>query len=399
MPQLLDVFSGLSKGALIAGLVTLGSCTTARTILKQAPTERPAGWSPEVRPGLDAETTRSLLQSEIYGRIDLEAQASVADMSELDPPATNPAAKVLQWALDVTYADVIRPLDLVLVLPEGAPDAPIILTQNFCPNQNVLPLPGVRSPDGVTMDCSGGGLFGLLMTRVFGRYIVEPPIADILDRGYGLAVMYPAQVVPDRAQAGNDLLDSMFPGEPNRPGALAVWADLIDLAADVIEAEVGERTLIAYGHSRFGKTALLAGAWFETIDAVVAHQSGTLGASTLDDRDGEPVSALVESYPHWPALKLSTYADHPGSLPVGPSDLLGLLADKPVLLGNARRDVWSDPWGAFKEAKAAWSDFAADEPSDFRPGDAKAYWLRAGTHGVVKEDWPAFLDFLDANVK
>ena len=26
-----------------------------------------------------------------------------------------------------------------------------------------------------------------------------------------------------------------------------------------------------------------------------------------------------------------------------------------------------------------------------------AFWIRPGTHGVVKEDWPAFLEFLDAH--
>ena len=42
---------------------------------------------------------------------------------------------------------------------------------------------------------------------------------------------------------------------------------------------------------------------------------------------------------------------------------------------------------------------SAQDPKDFIPSDRHAYWIRPGTHGVVKEDWPAFLEFLDAHFK
>ena len=85
-------------------------------------------------------------------------------------------------------------------------------------------------------------------------------------------------------------------------------------------------------------------------------------------------------------------------------DRLAAIAPKPVLLGNARRDVWSDPEGAFIAAKIAapaWGadGFGATRLDDFKPEDKISFWIRPGTHGVVKEDWPAFLDFLDAHFK
>jgi len=385
------------KLAIIAGVIALGSCTTARTILKQAPVDLPKDWQPSERLNLPAARARALLESEIYGEMDLRPVVEVLSFETL--PTDFARAKVTQWRLRVDYGAVARDLDVVLLMPEDRPNAPVILSQNFCPNNDVVPLNGVRSPDGAGSGCSGGGLFAALMTNVFGRYIVQPPIQNILDRGYGFAAMYPSQFVPDRSVEGIETLDSLFPETPNRPGALAVWSNLFNVAAQTIEAELGERPMIAYGHSRFGKTALLAGAWSGDIDAVIAHQSGTLGASAMDDKDGEPLGALLDGYPHWAGPGLNRYSDRPNSLPVRPSDLLAQLGDKPVLLGNARRDVWSDPWGAFTEAKVAWGDeFGALDPADFRPFDAKAYWLRPGTHGVVKEDWPAFLNFLDSNI-
>jgi hypothetical protein len=397
--QFLEAFWALIKLAVIASMVVLGSCTTARTILKQAPADLPKGWQAETRVAMPQMRARSLLETELYGQIDLSPDVEIVSFEQRPSETLESSATIAQWRLRIGYGAATRDIDLVLVLPTDIPTAPIILSQNFCPNNDVIPLTGIRAPDDVEFNCSGGGIFGMLMGNVFGRYIVQPPLQDILDRGYGLAAMYPSQFVPDRSDSGLAVLDELFPDHPNRPGALAVWSNVFGLAAETIETQFGERPMIAYGHSRFGKTALLAGAWSDDVDAVIAHQSGTLGASALDDKDGEPLDALIEGYPHWSGLGLRRYKDRPNSLPVRPADLLALTADKPVLLGNARRDVWSDPWGAYKEAKAAWGDaLSATTPSDFRPNDTKAYWLRPGTHGVVKEDWPAFLDFLDANI-
>jgi hypothetical protein len=397
LQRFLELIWAALKLITIAGVIALGSCTTARTILKQAPVELPKGWQVSTRNNLSETRARALLETEIYGEMDLTPEVELLSFERLTTEL--PDAQILQWRLQIGYGAVARDLDLILLMPAGQPDAPVILSQNFCPNNDVIPFTGVHAPDGVGSGCSGGGLFAALMTNVFGRYIVEPPIQDILDRGYGFAAMYPSQFVPDRSVAGVETLDALFTETPNRPGALAVWANLFSVAAQTIEAEFGERPMIAYGHSRFGKTALLAGAWSDDIDAVIAHQSGTLGASAMDDKDGEPLDALLDGYPHWAGPGLSRYSDRPNSLPVRPSDLLALLGDKPVLLGNARRDVWSDPWGVFTEAKAAWgAEFGAVNPADFRPSDTKAYWLRPGTHGVVKEDWPAFLNFLDSQI-
>ncbi|GHA83905.1 hypothetical protein GCM10009069_04040 [Algimonas arctica] len=398
MRKFLEAIWAFLKLAAIAGAIALGSCTTARTILKQAPTDLPKNWQMPARVDLPEIRARALLETEIYGEMDLSPTVEIVSFEQRPAEALTSPATVAQWRLRVSYGADARDMDLILVLPTDVPNAPVILSQNFCPNNSVIPLAGVRPPDDVDSTCSGGGFFGMLMVKIFGRYIVQPPLQDILDRGYGLAAMYPSQFVPDRGEAGLAALDALFPNHANRPGALAVWSDLFTVAARNIDTEFGERPMIAYGHSRFGKTALLAGAWSDDIDAVIAHQSGTLGASALDDKEGEPLDALVKGYPHWAGEGLNRYQDRPKALPVRPADLLALTGHKPVLLGNARRDVWGDPWGAYKEAKAAWGvAFGAATPADFRPGDRKAYWLRPGTHGVVKEDWPAFLDFLDAH--
>ena len=139
------------------------------------------------------------------------------------------------------------------------------------------------------------------------------------------------------------------------------------------------------------------------MDGVIAHQSGTGGASLSKDKRGETVAQMVESYPHWFA---PDYADD--TLTIDQHYLLALIAPRPVLLGGAKRDVWSDPNGALRAAMGAAPAYremtgraplAAERLDVWEPSADIAIWQRPGTHGIVEEDWPAFLDFLDAHFK
>lgn len=397
MPEVSRWIWGLLKLLAIAGIAALGSCTSARTILQQAPTKLPADFVAERYVPMPTERAKTYMEQTLFGVIPQNSVVDIESRDLLDREALNGKAELVQWRLNIRYGDgPSRPLDMVALFPKTDPNAPLILSQNFCPNVAVVPLDGVRPPSSDNF-CSDGGLMSRVMTFFFGRYIASPPLEDIIERGYGFAAIYPSQFVPDRSAAGMETLAALFPDNANHPGALAVWASLFNDMAGIIEADQGARTIYTYGHSRFGKTALIAGAWFDSIDGVIAHQSGTLGASSLTDGTGEPLSSLAESYPHWARADIGRYAYRPEALPVRAADLLHAIKPKPVLLGNARRDVWSDPFGAFTEAKLAFGDdMSAEAPGTFVPTDPYAYWLRPGTHGVVKEDWPAFLDFLDA---
>jgi len=94
-------------------------------------------------------------------------------------------------------------------------------------------------------------------------------------------------------------------------------------------------------------------------------------------------------------------------MPIDQHALLALIAPRPIFLGNARRDVWSDPNGGFRAAQGANSVYNLynkqglnqDKLKPYIPKNDISFYIRGGTHGVVKEDWPAFLDFLDAHKK
>ena len=338
------------------------------------------------------------LQTAIYGSFREPDVFTLTQEAVLDANWLN-RATVTQRTYNVSHGATPTAFEIILITPNTAPDAPVIITQNFSSNRSVVSADGSSPLPGKARKM---GPLGPVFKYFFGRYIVAHPYEDLLDRGYAVAVMHPPDYVPDSAKRGVARLETFQTGE--RPSALNIWASLSTALAAQLKTAQPNRAVIVYGHSRYGKTALLAAAHSPSIDGVIAHQSGTAGASLMRDKTGESLGDIVKSYPHWLSPGAADYADNPQSLPYDADVLLRAIAPKPVLLGNARRDVWSDPEGAFHSAKRAAAAYPlpvmqGERLDDFRPEDALAFWIRPGTHGVVKEDWPAFLDFLDAHFK
>ncbi len=295
-----------------------------------------------------------------------------------------------------------------VVLPKGRESpAPVILMETFCPRWDTIPDPGVTGapPEAEKR----GGMMMSVGTYVFGRYICTPPIEMILDAGYVVASIFPSEIVPDSDAEGLAALRRLSKGhadDETRWGAIAAWGWSFSRMVDVLEqdARLDRNAMIAWGHSRYAKAALVAAAFDPRIAGVIAHQSGTGGASLSYKKPGESVARITRSYPHWFARSYAAYTDD-ARPDIDQHELLALIAPRPVLLGNARRDVWSDPNGAFRAAMGAdpvyrlygakGLDQARLKPYD--PAAGIAFWLRPGTHGVVKEDWPAFLAFMGAH--
>lgn len=399
----------------------LSSCSGARMIMKTAPSKAngvPA--SPFIAAksieDWDAQkaTIRKTFETEIYGIMpdlfgtEITAQQTLsnhsytADIEELDLTTTYLIDKV---GLSVnqmsrTTKQVVT-YKAVLLTPKNTSGlVPIIMMENFCPNHSVIPNAGVSRPPNMIFSCDGDGIMANIFGYFFGRYITAPPIDMILEAGYGLAVVYPPATFPDNANRFADVRRAA-PSHQHPWGAVGAWAFQFSSLSNAL-GQMGHDTTISYGHSRYGKAALVAAAFDPTIDGAIAHQSGTGGASLSRDKKGETVAGITEGYPHWFTPRYIedtlTYDQH---------HLLGLIAPRPILLGNAMRDVWSDPEGAFRAAQGATpayelygsSGLNQDILTTFDPSADIAFWMRPGTHGVVKEDWPAFLSFMDAHFK
>ncbi len=393
----------------------MSACAGTRAIMQTAPsapkkatalpaiTAQTAGQWENQKPDIAAQ-----LQTHIYGDMPaVEGAARVEAIHPVAQAAFNNSANISEWT--ITPRGDIDPFTVVMLMPADilpGETPPIILTQNFCPNHNVIPVDGISKPKRAGFSCEGNGPMSDVFGYFFGRYIMTPPVEMIMNRGYALAVVYPPDFVPDDAVAAAPILSTLSQSD-NRTGAIMAWAWQASRIMDAIEESGEFGDVIAYGHSRYGKSALVAAAYDPRIDGVIAHQSGTGGASLSRSKPGETVKLVTEGYPHWFTPKYADYADDQSALPVDQHQLLALIAPRPIMLGNAKRDVWSDPEGAFRAAMGASPAYAlygsegltAIKLTEFKPEDDIAFWMRPGTHGVVEEDWPAFLDFLDAHFK
>ena len=287
---------------------------------------------------------------------------------------------------------------------------PVILMESFCPNNNTVINPLISKALDNDFTCAGNGIMNKTMLYVFGRYIATPPMEMILENGYGFATIFPSDYAPDRKVDGMQALTNLSQGhtdEQSRWGSIAAWAWGYSRMVDILEQDPRFRkdAWVTYGHSRYGKAALVAAAFDDRIGGVIAHQSGTGGASLNKRKKGESVGEITTSYPHWFS---KSYADMAGSedeMDVDQHALLALIAPRPIFLGNARRDVWSDPNGAFRAAQSASSVYNLYNKQGLMQSDLKSFvpsadisfYIRPGTHGVVEEDWPAFLEFLNAH--
>ena len=355
---------------------------------------------------------RDILSREIYGIMPTSWETEIREHTIFDDNAyeglgtfeeIEVAATPHFEGMDEPVTDTFR---MSLTVPTKPGPHPIVIIESFCAPWNALPHRKAYVPDGVEPRESEG-----LERYIWGRYICRPPIEDILEEGYAVAVLNVGGILPDREEEGLAAL-RRFVGpdadEQTRWGSIAGWSWLFSTMVDVVSEDerIDASRIIAWGHSRYGKAALHAGAFDDRIAAVIAHQSGTGGASLNRQKIGESVGAITKGYPHWFAPTYATYAGREDELTLDQHHLVALMAPRPVLLGNARRDVWSDPNGAIKAARGAapvyalYSDEAMslDRLDQYNPQQSLSFWMRPGTHGVVEEDWPAFLAFLHAHV-
>jgi len=255
------------------------------------------------------------------------------------------------------------------------------------------------------------GWLGGIVEYSLGRYHYTPPVKEAVEQGYAFASIYMLDLVIDNQRFGKAQLELMSKGAPegSQWGSLAAWAFQYARGIDYLETDpaLDKTRMAVYGHSRFGKATLVAGALDPRIDMVIAHQSGRGGAALFASDKGEPIGEMVENYPQWLNAAFAKRLETGEALPFDQHHLLALLAPRPVLLGHGRRDGWADPDGAFRAAKGAGPAYelfgktglTAERLGDFDPTADIAYWMRGGTHGETLEDWEAFFAFLDAHFK
>ena len=237
-------------------------------------------------------------------------------------------------------------------------------------------------------------------------------IENTIDRGYAVATFYNGDIDPDRPDFTDGIHPHYFKEGRTKPGphdwgTIAAWAWGLHRAVDylVTDKEIDDRRIAVIGHSRNGKTALLAAAFDERIALAIPHQAGCGGTAPSRGTVGESVKQINDRFPHWFNDEFAKFNDRVDLLPFDQHALVALVAPRPVLLTNAVEDTWANPAGQFRVLQAADKVYrfldAGGLEADRMPEPGKlidsklGYYIRPGKHSMGKKDWQVFLDFAD----
>jgi len=238
----------------------------------------------------------------------------------------------------------------------------------------------------------GNGPFPVILKN--DSKIFNVPIAEeIIKRGYVIVEYIRTDLDPD----ANNIVGPAQAAYPDYDWAtLAVWAwggmRVIDYLATL--DYIDRKHIVFTGHSRGGKTALLAGALDERIALVTPNGSGCGGAGCyrIQQEKSETLRDITEPsrFSYWFIPRFREFAGNETKLPFDQHFLKALVTPRALLSTDALGDIWANPLGTQQTYLAAQPVF------DFLgAGDKNAIHFRKGNHAQNEEDWQVLIDFAD----
>jgi len=301
-------------------------------------------------------------------REEIKAMMLYYQYGHIPPAPNNVTAKVL--SSETIYED-------------GATKKHILLSMG--PGKKVKVNVGIIIP-------KGKGPFPVILKN--DSDIFKVPIAEeIVKRGYIVADYNRTDLAPDRKAA-------VGPAQQAYPdydwATLAVWAWGGMRVIDYLEIldVVDEKRIVFTGHSRGGKTALLAGALDERIALVAPNGSGCGGAGCYryEGENAETLEQITQPrrFSYWFHPRFRDFADKETKLPFDQHFLKALVAPRALISVDSTDDLWANPYGTQQSHRGAQPVF------DFLgAGDKLGIYYRKGGHAQNKDDWHTLVDYAD----
>ena len=163
------------------------------------------------------------------------------------------------------------------------------------------------------------------------------------------------------------------------------------------------------GHSRGGKTALIAGVTDERFAMACSNCSGCSGAklNRADLPASEHIMQIVRTFPYWFAPNYIAWVNRDEEITYDQNAWIALMAPRLVAVTSASADAWAGQRGEFEAARLAspaWELYgkkglAGQFPAVNSPlmEGSVAYHFREGKHTLCLKDWNFYMDFADRN--
>lgn len=262
-------------------------------------------------------------------------------------------------------------LDVTFLQPTGAGPFPTIVIPSFKP----IPLPAPGHANQIE------------------EFVAQ--FAAPLHRGHAIATFHYQQCADDRPNSGANGFFSAYPEYDW--GTLAAYAWGMSRCVDYLESQpfVDVTRLIAAGHSRLGKVALIAGAFDERFALTAPAGSGCGGTGAYrfngKGRGGkEGLEEMTKRFPHWFVPRLAEFSGQVEKLPFDQHWFIALIAPRRVIIADGLDDPYCNGMALLRAYQAAKPTYEL-----LGVADHLGINFRPGKHFLAAEDWEAILDFSD----
>lgn len=184
------------------------------------------------------------------------------------------------------------------------------------------------------------------------------PTEELVDHGYAVLSFCYKDVTQDNGDMTEGLAGVLYKDgtrKANDPGKIAMWAwaaqRVMDYAQTLDNLDMSKN--IVCGHSRLGKTALLAAATDERFQYAYSNDSGCAGAAITRDKQGETVADICNKFSYWFCENYQKYIGKEHEMPFDQHFLIASIAPRYVCVGSAVEDVWADPTSEMLSCVAA----------------------------------------------
>lgn len=229
------------------------------------------------------------------------------------------------------------------------------------------------------------------------RFFDDQIVHQIIKRGNIAASFDRTEAAADNKAIYRDTgLYRIFPDASF--GALAAWAWAYHRCIDILSSlpMVRGDSIAITGHSRGGKTVLLAGATDDRIALTNPNDSG-IGGAALNHVKGDGAECVDSFFGSgnifWFGAAFAAHRYRDEQLPYDQHFLHGLVAPRLLLITDAYEDNGANPLGAYTACLGGKTVY------EFLGAGHKVGWaLREGGHVHSPTDFDALLDFMDVHL-
>ena len=240
------------------------------------------------------------------------------------------------------------------------------------------------------------------------------PTEEIIDNGFACASFCYEDVTSDDGDFTNGLAGLIYKDSERSlysAGKIAMWAWAAMRVMDYLETrdEVDKENVCVCGHSRLGKTALLAAALDKRFAVAHSNCSGCSGDSLNRGKHpkSETIGDILDRFEFWFCKNYESFRNKDDETPFDQHFMQSLIAPRRVHIASAQEDIWAGPENQFFCSVAASEVFELYgkkglvygegdflNPDKYLNDGNIGFCFRRGKHYFSRDDWHGLMDFM-----